>query len=296
VPTAAITGPHQLDARRCISYLTIEHKGSIPLEFRSLIGDRIYGCDDCLEACPWNRFAQTANETAFAARPFVHGMALRDFLALDEDGFRALFRKSPIKRLKRRGFLRNVCVALAMSAPRTICRRSNSLLRTRTADRGARALGHRENPRALPQPVCGRANFSLVSPAEHGNSRPMPAEARIAKTWKTQKLIVALIFIAGSVPFWWDGAVGYHRKNDRYKLWKSFADAGQEGAWRAEAEAPGMEAGRVDRTRPRTPPARPSPDLAFPPNKIVEQYVCASLRWPSAASSSCIGSRNSAAC
>jgi epoxyqueuosine reductase len=111
-PTAAITGPHQLDARRCISYLTIEHKGSIPLELRPLIGDRIYGCDDCLEACPWNRFAQAAHETAFAARPFVHGMALRDFLALDEDGFRALFRKSPIKRLKRRGLLRNVCVAL----------------------------------------------------------------------------------------------------------------------------------------------------------------------------------------
>ena len=111
-PTAAIAGPHQLDARRCISYLTIEHKGSIPLELRSLIGDRIYGCDDCLEACPWNRFAQAANETAFAARPFVHGMALRDFLALDDDGFRALFRKSPIKRLKRRGLLRNVCVAL----------------------------------------------------------------------------------------------------------------------------------------------------------------------------------------
>jgi epoxyqueuosine reductase len=111
-PTAAITGPHQLDARRCISYLTIEHKGSIPLELRPLIGDRIYGCDDCLEACPWNRFAQAANETAFAARPFVHDMTLRDFLSLDDEGFRALFRKSPIKRLKRRGLLRNVCVAL----------------------------------------------------------------------------------------------------------------------------------------------------------------------------------------
>jgi epoxyqueuosine reductase len=111
-PTAAITGPHQLDARRCISYLTIELKGSIPEELRPLIGDRIYGCDDCLTACPWNRFAQTSNEATFAARPFVHGMSLRDFLALDDDGFRTLFRKSPIKRIKRRGFLRNVCVAL----------------------------------------------------------------------------------------------------------------------------------------------------------------------------------------
>ena len=111
-PTGAITGPQQLDARRCISYLTIELKGSIPLELRSLIGNRIYGCDDCLTACPWNRFAQASSETAFAARDFVHDWTLRDFLALDDDGFRALFRKSPIKRIKRRGFLRNVCVAL----------------------------------------------------------------------------------------------------------------------------------------------------------------------------------------
>lgn len=111
-PTAAITAPHQLDARRCISYLTIELKGSIPLEFRPLIGDRIYGCDACLDACPWNRFARASRESAFATREFVHEWTLRDFLALDDDAFRALFRKSPIKRIKRRGFLRNVCVAL----------------------------------------------------------------------------------------------------------------------------------------------------------------------------------------
>lgn len=111
-PTQAITAAHRLDARRCISYLTIELKGSIPEEFRPLIGDRIYGCDDCLDACPWNRFASASRESAFAARPFVHGITLREYLALDDDGFRALFRKSPIKRIKRRGFLRNVCVAL----------------------------------------------------------------------------------------------------------------------------------------------------------------------------------------
>ena len=111
-PTGAITAPHQLDARRCISYLTIELKGSIPVELRPLLGDRIYGCDDCAAACPWNRFAQAATETAFAARDFVHRWTLRDFLALDDDGFRTLFKKSPIKRIKRRGFLRNVCVAL----------------------------------------------------------------------------------------------------------------------------------------------------------------------------------------
>jgi epoxyqueuosine reductase len=110
-PTAAITAPHRLDARRCISYLTIELKGPIPVEMRPLIGDRIYGCDDCLEVCPWNRFASIAREAAFAARPAL-AMELRDYLALDEAKFREVFRGSPIKRIKRRGFLRNVCVAL----------------------------------------------------------------------------------------------------------------------------------------------------------------------------------------
>jgi epoxyqueuosine reductase len=111
-PTGAITAPHQVDARRCISYLTIELKGSIPIELRPLIGDRIYGCDDCLDACPWNRFAKVSRETAFAMRPEVAAMKLRDYLGLDDDKFRQLFRNSPIKRTKRRGLLRNVCVAL----------------------------------------------------------------------------------------------------------------------------------------------------------------------------------------
>jgi epoxyqueuosine reductase len=111
-PTAAITAPHRLDARRCISYLTIELKGSIPLELRPLIGNRIFGCDDCLDACPWNRFAQISREAAFSARPATMGMPLRDYLSLSDDEFRMLFRNSPIKRIKRRGFLRNVCVAL----------------------------------------------------------------------------------------------------------------------------------------------------------------------------------------
>jgi epoxyqueuosine reductase len=111
-PTGAITEAHRLDARRCISYLTIELKGSIPLEFRELIGDRIYGCDTCLDVCPWNRFAAVSREVAFAARPATSAMQLRDYLALNEEQFRALFRGSPIKRIKRRGFLRNVCVAL----------------------------------------------------------------------------------------------------------------------------------------------------------------------------------------
>ena len=111
-PTGAITAPHHVDARRCISYLTIEHKTAIPLELRSLIGDRIFGCDDCLDACPWNRFAEMSHETAFQARSTTVGVALRDYLSLNDEQFREMFRKSPIKRIKRRGFLRNVCVAL----------------------------------------------------------------------------------------------------------------------------------------------------------------------------------------
>ncbi len=111
-PTGAITAPHQIDARRCISYLTIELKGSIPIELRPMIGDRIYGCDDCLDACPWNRFAKVSRETAFAMRDEVAAMKLRDYLSLDEEKFRRLFHDSPVKRTKRRGLLRNVCVAL----------------------------------------------------------------------------------------------------------------------------------------------------------------------------------------
>jgi epoxyqueuosine reductase len=111
-PTGAITAPHRLDARRCISYLTIELKGSIPLELRPLIGDRIFGCDDCLDVCPWNRFAQVSHETAFSARRSTTGMSLREYLEITDAEFRALFKNSPIKRIKRRGFLRNVCVAL----------------------------------------------------------------------------------------------------------------------------------------------------------------------------------------
>ncbi len=111
-PTQAITGPQKMEAKKCISYLTIEHKGSIPEKFRSAIGDRIYGCDDCLDACPWNRFAQVSREARLHARPAIFQHTLRDFLKMDTETFRQVFQKSPIKRIKRDRFLRNVCVAL----------------------------------------------------------------------------------------------------------------------------------------------------------------------------------------
>ncbi len=111
-PTQAIVAPYRLDARRCLSYLTIENKGPIPLEFRRALGDRIFGCDDCLEACPWNRFASASRDAAFAAGSWSRPTPLRDWLALDERSFRERFRGSPVLRAKRRGFLRNVCTAL----------------------------------------------------------------------------------------------------------------------------------------------------------------------------------------
>jgi epoxyqueuosine reductase len=111
-PTAAITAPFQLDARRCISYLTIELKGSIPLEFRPAIGNRIYGCDDCLAICPWNKFAREGSLMKEQARPDLRAPDLLELLALDSAGFKARFAGTPILRTKRRGLLRNVCVAL----------------------------------------------------------------------------------------------------------------------------------------------------------------------------------------
>lgn len=111
-PTNAITSPRKMDAKRCISYLTIEHMGSIPEEFRPLMGDRIYGCDDCLSACPWNKFAKVSRDTQFHAREEIFNKSLRDFLKLEVEEFRLIFAKSPIKRIKLDRFLRNVCVAL----------------------------------------------------------------------------------------------------------------------------------------------------------------------------------------
>ena len=111
-PTGAITAPFKLDARKCISYLTIELKGPIPVELRPALGDRIYGCDDCLDACPWNRFARAGELMREHARADLDQPGLVELLGLDETGFKARFHGTPIFRTKRRGFLRNVCVAL----------------------------------------------------------------------------------------------------------------------------------------------------------------------------------------
>jgi len=114
-PTNAFPAPYQLDARRCISYLTIENKGPIPREFRQSMGNRIYGCDDCLAACPWNKFASAASEMALQAREELNAPSLAALAALDDAAFRALFRKSPVKRIGRDRFLRNVMIAIGNS-------------------------------------------------------------------------------------------------------------------------------------------------------------------------------------
>ncbi len=114
-PTNAFPAPYQLDARRCISYLTIEHKGPIPAEFRAAMGNRIYGCDDCLAVCPWNKFAQVSKEAAFHPRPELTGPKLAELADLDDAAFRAVFTASPIKRIGRDRFVRNVLIALGNS-------------------------------------------------------------------------------------------------------------------------------------------------------------------------------------
>jgi epoxyqueuosine reductase len=114
-PTRAFPAPYRLDARRCISYLTIEHKEQIGLEFRRAMGNRIYGCDDCLAVCPWNKFAQAAREAKFSALPGAANPPLGELLSLDDAAFRARFRGSPVKRIGRDRFIRNVLVAAGNS-------------------------------------------------------------------------------------------------------------------------------------------------------------------------------------
>jgi epoxyqueuosine reductase len=114
-PTAAFPAPYRLDARRCISYLTIEHKGPIPRELRPLMGNRIFGCDDCLAVCPWNKFAQAGRDARLSARETLRAPRLADLARLDDTAFRALFTRSPVKRSGRDRFVRNVLIAIGNS-------------------------------------------------------------------------------------------------------------------------------------------------------------------------------------
>ena len=127
-PTAAFPAPYRLDARRCISYLTIEHKGPIARDLRPLIGNRIYGCDDCLAVCPWNKFAQAGREAKLSARDMLRAPKLAELARLDDSGFRALFRKSPVKRIGLARFLRNVLIAIGNSADASLAGEAERML------------------------------------------------------------------------------------------------------------------------------------------------------------------------
>ncbi len=149
-PTNAFPAPYRLDARRCISYLTIEHAGPIPHEFRAAIGNRVYGCDDCLAVCPWNKFARATQEAKLKARGDLAAPPLAELAALDNAGFRAKFAGSPVKRIGRDRFLRNVLIAIGNSG---------------SADLAAAAEAHLADPAPL---VRGAAVWAL--------SRLLPAE------------------------------------------------------------------------------------------------------------------------
>jgi epoxyqueuosine reductase len=165
-PTDAFPAPYRLDARRCISYLTIENKGPIPKEFRIAIGNRIYGCDDCLAVCPWNKFAQAAAEQKLRARDELNAPALAELAALDDAGFRALFRKSPVKRIGRDRFLRNVLTAIGNSGDAALADAAHNLLHDESSlVRGAAAW-------ALSQ-LLPRDDFITLA-RTHGANEPDP--------------------------------------------------------------------------------------------------------------------------
>jgi epoxyqueuosine reductase len=127
-PTAAFPAPYRLDARRCISYLTIEHKGPIPRELRPKLGNRIYGCDDCLAVCPWNKFAQAGHEAKLAAREALRAPKLADLAQLDDAAFRALFAKTAVKRTGRDRFVRNVLIAIGNSGDASLAPEAERLI------------------------------------------------------------------------------------------------------------------------------------------------------------------------
>jgi len=180
-PTRAIVAPYQLDARLCISYLTIELRGPIPRELRPLIGDWVFGCDVCQEVCPWNRFAPPAREARLHART-LEGWTLEKFLSLDETEFDALFAGSPIRRARRAGFLRNVCVALGNRADADA---APALARTLAADpeplvRGHAAWALGEIARRARESATEGIRAALTRAAEGDSEREVRDEARVA--------------------------------------------------------------------------------------------------------------------
>jgi epoxyqueuosine reductase len=162
-PTAAFPAPYRLDARRCISYLTIEHKGPIPEALRPAIGNRIYGCDDCLAVCPWNKFAQAGREAKLSARAALRAPPLAELARLDDSGFRALFAKSAIKRTGRARFVRNVLIAIGNAGDIALAPETERLLDDASPlIRGAAiwALGRLDRTRLKTQAAARRATES----------------------------------------------------------------------------------------------------------------------------------------
>jgi epoxyqueuosine reductase len=171
-PTDAFPAPYRLDARRCISYLTIEHKGPVPAQFRKAMGNRIYGCDDCLAVCPWNKFASLAREAKLTARADLAAPRLEDLAALDDAAFRQRFSGSPVKRIGRNRFIRNVLIAIGNSGDRYLF---------------ASARMHLSDPDPL---VRGAAVWAISRLAGHDelvairHALPPEADASVAAEWE----------------------------------------------------------------------------------------------------------------
>ncbi|MDX9997878.1 MAG: tRNA epoxyqueuosine(34) reductase QueG [Phenylobacterium sp.] len=180
-PTGAFPAPFQLDARRCISYLTIELKGPIPREFRPLLGNRIYGCDDCLAVCPWNKFASRAREQALHAREALKAPALVELARLDDAAFRALFAKNPVKRIGRDSFVRNVLYAVGNSGRPALAAEARRLL---------------DDPAPVVRGAAVWALSRLLSPAEFEALRaaraPAEADLAVAQEWRLAQPVPAL--------------------------------------------------------------------------------------------------------
>ncbi|MEA1831770.1 tRNA epoxyqueuosine(34) reductase QueG [Methylobacterium durans] len=183
-PTAAFPAPFRLDARRCLSYLTIEHAGPIPVEFRVPMGNRVFGCDDCLAICPWNKFAGTSREGRLAARNDLEAPALHDLARLDEAAFRRLFANTPVKRTGRDRFLRNVLIAIGNSGDPAL------------SDEAVRCL---DDPapivRGMAVWACGRLLGSEACAELYARSGTGELDAHVRAEWR-----VALAMPDGEIP------------------------------------------------------------------------------------------------